>query len=76
MPNTNVNLDLHGIQDGPPGASFFVISRIQRIVANMNGTMKIQAFQMPISKAGIVDMIRLLVTTFGGHFISCVLRVF
>ena len=30
--------------------------------------MKIQAFQIPISKAGIADVIQLLFTIFGGQY--------
>ena len=69
MANINVNLDLHGTRDGPPGVPFLVISRRQRIVANMNGTIKIQAFQIPISKAGIADVIQLLFIIFGGQYL-------
>jgi hypothetical protein len=40
---------------GPGGACFFVITRIQRSISNRDGTMKIQAFHKPNSKAGIND---------------------
>ena len=57
MPNTRVVLDLHGTRDGPPGASFFIIKRIKTRFINRKGTIKIQAFQTPISNAGIIDII-------------------
>ena len=69
MPNKRVNLDLQGTLDGPPGAPFFIIKGKtpffiikgkNRRFTNRKGTIKIQAFQIPISNAGIADMIHLL----------------
>ena len=68
MPNNRVILDLHGTLDGPPGAPFFIINRKNRRFTNRKGPMKIQAFQIPISKAGIADVIQLLFTIFGGQY--------
>ena len=69
MPNNRVILDLHGTLDGPPGAPFFIIKRKNRRFTNRKGTIKIQAFQIPISNAGMADMIHLLFTTFGGQHV-------
>ena len=60
MPNNRVNLDLQGTLDGPPGAPFFIIKRKNRRFTNRKGTIKLQAFQIPISDAGIADTIHLL----------------
>jgi len=62
VPTNSVILDLHArwtARTEPPGAPFFVIKRIERNVTNRAGTMKIQAFHKPNSKAGMSDKYRL-----------------
>jgi len=56
MLNNAVVLDMCAFFGGG-GACFFVITISQKSISNREGTMKIQAFHKPNSKAGISDIV-------------------